>query len=162
VNERYASEAGIAGRHSRPYDDCRFRIRSGNYAKGDFIIADAKDGDMSNPIPGTGPIRDARGSFVRHRTREGDQEVAIRGFQTQHRPLHRGQAAIAARGQRACERLRQAPSTGKPVLVSQIRPGSGPPGGPHSCAGRERRRRTIARGNEGPLPATCQRPNLSL
>ena len=36
------------------------KIRSGKYAKGDFIIADAKDGDMSNPIPGTGPIR-ARG-----------------------------------------------------------------------------------------------------
>ena len=45
------------------------KIRSGKYAKGDFIIADAKDGDMSNPIPGTGPIRDAQGNFVRHRTR---------------------------------------------------------------------------------------------
>jgi hypothetical protein len=45
------------------------KIRAGNYAKGDFIIADAKDGDMSNPIPGTGPIRDADGKFVRHRTR---------------------------------------------------------------------------------------------
>ena len=40
------------------------KIRAGNYAKGDFIIADAKDGDMSNPIPGTGPIRDADGKFV--------------------------------------------------------------------------------------------------
>ena len=39
------------------------KIRAGNYAKGDFIIADAKDGDMSNPIPGTGPIRDAQGKF---------------------------------------------------------------------------------------------------
>jgi len=45
------------------------KIRAGNYAKGDFIIADAKDGDMSNPIPGTGPVRDAGGMFVRHRTR---------------------------------------------------------------------------------------------
>jgi hypothetical protein len=45
------------------------KIRAGNYAKGDFIIADAKDGDMSNPIPGTGPIRDAHGKFVRYRTR---------------------------------------------------------------------------------------------
>ena len=45
------------------------KIRAGNYAKGDFIIADAKDGDMSNPIPGTGPVRDANGKFVRHRTR---------------------------------------------------------------------------------------------
>ena len=45
------------------------KIRSGKYAKGDFIIADAKDGDMSNPIPGTGPIRAADGSVVRFRTR---------------------------------------------------------------------------------------------
>jgi hypothetical protein len=45
------------------------KIRAGRYAKGDFIIADAKDGDMSNPIPATGPIRAADGSFVRFRTR---------------------------------------------------------------------------------------------
>ena len=45
------------------------KIRAGKYAKGDFIIADAKDGDMSNPIPGTGPIRDDSGKFVRFRTR---------------------------------------------------------------------------------------------
>jgi hypothetical protein len=45
------------------------KIRAGRYAKGDFIIADAKDGDMSNPIPAMGPIRDAQGEFVRFRTR---------------------------------------------------------------------------------------------
>lgn len=45
------------------------KIRAGKYAKGDFIIADAKDGDMSNPIPGTGPVRDAKGNVVRFRTR---------------------------------------------------------------------------------------------
>ena len=45
------------------------KIRAGNYAKGDFIIADAKDGDMSNPIPGTGPVRDKDGNVVRFRTR---------------------------------------------------------------------------------------------
>ena len=45
------------------------KIRAGQYQKGDFIVADAKDGDMSNPIPGTGPIRAADGSFVRFRTR---------------------------------------------------------------------------------------------
>lgn len=45
------------------------KIRAGNYARGDFILADAKDGDMSNPIPGTGPIRNAQGKFVRYRTR---------------------------------------------------------------------------------------------
>lgn len=51
------------------------KIRAGNYQKGDFIIADAKDGDMSNPIPGTGPIRDAKGNFVRQRTRAEFLEV---------------------------------------------------------------------------------------
>jgi hypothetical protein len=45
------------------------KIRTGKYAKGDFIIADAKDGDMSNPIPGTGPVRDAKGNTLRFRTR---------------------------------------------------------------------------------------------
>jgi hypothetical protein len=53
------------------------KIRSGKYAKGDFIIADAKDGDMSNPIPSTGPVRDDRGGFVRFRTRaEFLQQIA--------------------------------------------------------------------------------------
>lgn len=45
------------------------KIRAGNYAKGDFIIADAKDGDMSNPITRTGPVRDAEGKPLRFRTR---------------------------------------------------------------------------------------------
>ncbi|RFB76509.1 hypothetical protein [Methylovirgula sp. 4M-Z18] len=45
------------------------KIRAGNYKKGDFIIADAKDGDMSNPIPATGPLRDAKGNVLRFRTR---------------------------------------------------------------------------------------------
>ena len=45
------------------------KIRAGNYQKGDFIIADAKDGDMSNPIPGTGNVLDGNAKFVRHRTR---------------------------------------------------------------------------------------------
>jgi len=51
------------------------KIRAGNYAKGDFIIADAKDGDMSNPIPGTGVIRDSSGKVVRPRTRAEFLEV---------------------------------------------------------------------------------------
>ena len=45
------------------------KIRSGQYKKGDFIIADAKDGDMSNPIPGTGPVRGVGGTLERYRTR---------------------------------------------------------------------------------------------
>lgn len=51
------------------------KIRAGNYAKGDFIIADAKDGDMSNPIPATGPVLNERGEFVRFRTRAEFLEV---------------------------------------------------------------------------------------
>lgn len=45
------------------------KIRAGQYKKGDFIMADAKDGDMSSPIPGTGPVRGADGSVLRFRTR---------------------------------------------------------------------------------------------
>jgi hypothetical protein len=45
------------------------KIRAGHYKKGDFIIADAKDGDMSNPLPATGPVRRADGSVERFRTR---------------------------------------------------------------------------------------------
>lgn len=44
-------------------------IRAGRYTREDFIIADAKDGDMSNPIPWTGPVRDKDGNVVRFRTR---------------------------------------------------------------------------------------------
>lgn len=51
------------------------KIRAGNYAKGDFVIADAKDGDMSNPIPGTGPVLDEHGKFVRFRTRAEFLEI---------------------------------------------------------------------------------------
>ena len=45
------------------------KIRAGQYQKGDFIIADAKDVDMANPITGMGPIRAADGSIIRYRTR---------------------------------------------------------------------------------------------
>jgi hypothetical protein len=45
------------------------RIRAGKYQKGDFIIADAKDGDMSNPILGAGVMRKSDGSVERPRTR---------------------------------------------------------------------------------------------
>jgi hypothetical protein len=38
------------------------RIRSGNYKRSDFIIADAKDGDMGPSIPGCGPKRNKDGS----------------------------------------------------------------------------------------------------
>lgn len=38
------------------------RIRAGNYAKGDFIIADAKDGDMGPSIQSCGPKRNLDGT----------------------------------------------------------------------------------------------------
>ena len=44
-------------------------IRSGSYRRSDFIIADAKDGDMGCGAAGLGPKREADGSFSRYRTR---------------------------------------------------------------------------------------------
>ena len=45
------------------------RIRAGKYTRSDFIIADAKDGDMGPSIPSTGPLRQPDGSWSRYRTR---------------------------------------------------------------------------------------------
>jgi hypothetical protein len=45
------------------------KIRGGAYQKGDFIIADAKDPDMANPITGTGPVRAPDDSIARFRSR---------------------------------------------------------------------------------------------
>ncbi len=45
------------------------RIRSGAYQAGDFIIADAKDGDMGPSMTATGPHREKDGSTTRFRTR---------------------------------------------------------------------------------------------
>ncbi|MFG6083303.1 hypothetical protein ACEUZ9_004556 [Paracoccus litorisediminis] len=45
------------------------RIRAGKYAKGDFIIADAKDGDMGPSINSSGPNRAKDGTWTRYRTR---------------------------------------------------------------------------------------------
>lgn len=50
-------------------DEKLARIRAGNYQKGDFIIADAKDGDMGPAIQSTGPHRQKDGSHSRYRTR---------------------------------------------------------------------------------------------
>ena len=44
-------------------------IRAGRYQRSDFIIADAKDGDMGPSIAGLGPKREADGSSTRYRTR---------------------------------------------------------------------------------------------
>ena len=51
------------------YEEKMERIRSGRYAKGDFIIADAKDADLSGGILTTGRRRSADGSVVGNRTR---------------------------------------------------------------------------------------------
>ncbi|CAN7626371.1 hypothetical protein [Rhizobium sp. LjRoot254] len=45
------------------------RIRAGNYKRTDFIIADAKDGDMGPSIPSCGPKLEKDCSFTRYRTR---------------------------------------------------------------------------------------------
>ena len=55
------------------------KIRAGNYRAGDFIIADAKDGDMGPSIPAMGPKREPDGTWSRYRTRREflDQIIAI-------------------------------------------------------------------------------------
>ncbi len=45
------------------------RIKAGTYRPSDFIIADAKDGDMGPSLTACGPHRGADGSWTRHRTR---------------------------------------------------------------------------------------------
>jgi len=44
------------------------RIRAGKYKPTDFIIADAKDGDMGPSLTSSGPNRAKDGSWTRHRT----------------------------------------------------------------------------------------------
>lgn len=50
-------------------DEKLARIRGGEYQIGDFIIADAKDGDMGPSITSCGPVRKADGTSDRFRTR---------------------------------------------------------------------------------------------
>src|ERR1041384_4488205 len=45
------------------------RIRAGKYKPTDFIIADAKDGDMGPSLTSSGPLRAKDGSWSRYRTR---------------------------------------------------------------------------------------------
>ena len=45
------------------------RIRAGQYRRGDFILADAKDADLSGGVMTAGPRRDAAGRITGHRTR---------------------------------------------------------------------------------------------
>ena len=52
------------------YDQKLANIRAGNYKRTDFIIADAKDGDMGAPITAMGPHRQADGTVLRNRTRK--------------------------------------------------------------------------------------------
>ncbi|TLU73047.1 hypothetical protein [Lichenicoccus roseus] len=51
-------------------DDKLASIRNGTYTRADFIIADAKDGDMGPSLTSTGPARDSDGNYSRHRTRD--------------------------------------------------------------------------------------------
>lgn len=50
-------------------DEKLARIAAGQYRPTDFIIADAKDGDMGPSISSTGPKRAADGTWSRYRTR---------------------------------------------------------------------------------------------
>jgi hypothetical protein len=45
------------------------RIRAGQYTRNDFIIADAKDGDMGPSMTSCGPKREKDGTWTRHYTR---------------------------------------------------------------------------------------------
>ena len=45
-------------------------IRSGQYKRTDFMIADAKDADMGSGVMGLGVVRSPDGSSTRHRTRQ--------------------------------------------------------------------------------------------
>lgn len=52
------------------YDEKLERIRAGKYKKGDFIIADAKDADLSGGILTTGQRRDTQGRPAGKRSRQ--------------------------------------------------------------------------------------------
>lgn len=57
-----------------PHSHTRFavkiaRIRAGDYRRGDFILADAKDADLSGGVQTAGPLRDSAGRITGHRTR---------------------------------------------------------------------------------------------
>lgn len=60
-------------------DDKLSRIRSGQYRRADFIIADAKDGDMGSGVTTGGPLHDARGEQTGWKTRRDylDQITAV-------------------------------------------------------------------------------------
>ena len=52
------------------YEEKIERIRAGGYRKGDFIIADAKDADLSGGILTTGRRRDSTGKIIGNRNRQ--------------------------------------------------------------------------------------------
>lgn len=51
------------------FDTKLAKIKAGNYTTGDFIIADAKDGDMGPSIRSCGPRLEKNATFSRYRTR---------------------------------------------------------------------------------------------
>jgi hypothetical protein len=54
---------------STKLDEKLARIRAGKYKRSDFIIADAKDGDMGSGVLGAAPKRNADGTRLRGKTR---------------------------------------------------------------------------------------------
>jgi hypothetical protein len=65
-------------------DEKLSRIRAGQYRRTDFIIADAKDGDMGPSITSCGPKRDKDGNYTRYKTRaeflDSVQQVVEQGI----------------------------------------------------------------------------------
>ena len=54
---------------TKRYTEKLARLRAGMGRKGDYMIADAKDSDVTGGVPATGPRRDASGQIVGARTR---------------------------------------------------------------------------------------------
>lgn len=65
--------------HQTRYAEKISRIRAGQYRRGDFMIADAKDADLSGGVQTAGPLRDPSGRIIGHRNRNGflDQMRAL-------------------------------------------------------------------------------------
>ncbi len=61
---RASTQGADTNRKLKRLDAKLERIRSGQYRKGDFIIADAKDADMARGVVAPGPARDASGKAV--------------------------------------------------------------------------------------------------
>ena len=99
-------------------DEKLARIRAGQYKRSDFIIADAKDGDMGPSLTSHRPEARADGSWTRYRTRAEFLDTDPAGRGAGHRRHHAGlglepraAASSAARSRTARSSRRSAPTT---------------------------------------------------